>query len=257
MISGVVTQLEVSIPQLANAPLPGTLLNSIFQLGAFNIAAWLMIFARARNILSPQSSAARIIVAAMVAALAAVLVVPSVLGAGLAMALLGGGILLQPQLSRPGRESGWLLWGLAACAGSLYLNAFSLPVAVWDAHAAAWLSRFAGFHASAQGLIAGVGSFRIIILTGCSSIAPLASVLLAYLVVLLYMRMTPGRADIPWLLASLVTSIALTEIRLSLMLPSYASWDWWHNGPGVTLYELTALAAASAFPLLACRHRQP
>lgn len=241
----------------ASAPQPGTLLDDLFHLGAFNIAAWLMIFARARSILSPHPGAGRVIMAALLAALAVSLVLPSILGAGVAMALLGGGILLQPDLSRSGRESGWLLCSLAACAGSIYLNGFSLPVAAWDAQTAAWLSGFAGYHPNVLGPFAGVGSFRIIILTGCSSIAPLASVLLAYLVVLLYLRITPGRADIPWLLASLIISIALTEIRLSLMLPSYAAWDWWHNGPGVTWYELTALASASLFPLLASRRRQP
>ncbi|MDR3520226.1 MAG: hypothetical protein P4L54_01275 [Acidocella sp.] len=233
--------------------LSDTLLDDFFRLGAFNIAAWLMIFARAGHIISPHPAATRIIVAAMVAALAALLAVPSVLGVGLAMALLGGGILLQPKLLTPARESGWLLLALAACAATLSLCAFSLPVADWDAQAAAWLSRLAGFHATAQGPLAGVGAFRVIILTGCSSITPLASVWLAYLVILLFMRVTPGRADIPWLLASFITSIALTEIRLSLMLPSAAAWNWWHNGPGVTLYELTALAAAALFPLLASR----
>ncbi|MDE8349811.1 MAG: hypothetical protein POG74_10060 [Acidocella sp.] len=239
----------------ARPSMSGTLLDGIFRFGAFNIAAWLMIFARARAIISPQPGAAWFIVAAMIAALAAVLAVPSILGAGLAMALLGGGVLLQPKCSQPGREAGWLLLALAGCAGTLYLDGFSLPVVIWDAQAAAWLSNFAGFHASAQGPFAGVGAFRIIILTGCSSVAPLASVLLAYLVILLYLHVTPGRADIPWLLASLATSVTLTEIRLSLMLPSYAAWDWWHNGPGVTVYELTALAAAASFPLIASRRR--
>ncbi|HQT63354.1 MAG TPA: hypothetical protein PLT25_00665 [Acidocella sp.] len=230
-----------------------TWLDRFFHLGAFNIAAWLMVLARARQLLAPPPMARYIILAALALALAAVRLVPAGFGAVLAIAVLGAGVLLQPCVARAGREAGWLLLALALSAVMVFLDRFTLPIAPLDAQAVAALLRALGFAVTASGAIVGDGSFRILILTGCSSLAPLGSVILAYVVVKFYLGRALNWTDLPWLLAALLTSIALTEIRLCLMVPSFEAWDWWHNGPGLTVYELVALAAAALFPLLASR----
>ena len=43
----------------------------------------------------------------------------------------------------------------------------------------------------------------------------------------------------------------LTEIRLVLLGTDRAHYVWWHEGPGVTIYALTALGLAVVFPILA------
>ncbi len=232
---------------------PGTWADDIFRLGAFNIAGWLMVFARARRLISPHQRARLIILVALVAALAVLCVNPCGVGGPFAIALLGAGILLQPAIPRSSQQAGWLLLALALSHGLMFLNPFSLPFAPLDAQVVAALLRLAGLTASATGPVVGDGRFSIMILSGCSSVAPLGGVLLAYLVIRLHLNGDVRRSDLPWLLASLLTSILLTELRLCLMVPSFDAWDWWHNGPGVTVYELAALAAAALFPLLASR----
>jgi hypothetical protein len=58
-------------------------------------------------------------------------------------------------------------------------------------------------------------------------------------------------SHLPWLAAACIGSIALTEIRLVLLAWNETSYQWWHNGSGVTVYTLALLGLAVLCPILA------
>jgi hypothetical protein len=76
---------------------------------------------------------------------------------------------------------------------------------------------------------------------------------MAFMVVMAYAHHVPRLADLPWLVAALLASVALTELRLSLMALGDANYLWIHDGEGGTLYALSATALAVLFPVLAMR----
>jgi hypothetical protein len=153
------------------------------------------------------------------------------------------------------REAGLLMVGLGIGWGWPFLRLAHAAIGHLDAQAVGFILRHSGLDVLVQGNIVGRGNFSIEVLPACASSSPLAEVALAYVVVAFYFAHRLSKADLPWLVASLFYSIVLTEIRLSLMVPSWADWNWWHNGPGVTVYELVALAGAVLFPWLASRPR--
>ncbi len=57
----------------------------------------------------------------------------------------------------------------------------------------------------------------------------------------------------PWLAMSWIASIVLTEVRLVLLATNEATYHWWHDGLGATLYGLLALTLAVVFPAMAVR----
>jgi exosortase/archaeosortase family protein len=96
-------------------------------------------------------------------------------------------------------------------------------------------------------------NFSVAIWPYCASSLPLAGVSLAFLVMVLYLGHPPRRRHVPWLCMSFVGSILLTEIRLLLLATNEASYEWWHDGPGVSVYAVAALVLAVVFPILATR----
>lgn len=228
---------------------PAALSASIFAAGAFNAAAWVMVAARCLARTPSRPAPASLIGLMLASGLLCVLPI----GIALAPALVLLGLIMRLHAALPARrrEAGLLLLGLGASWGWPYLRFLHAHMGFLDAQAAGWLSQLAGLQVQVQGNIVAHGNFAIEILPACASSSPLAGVTLAYAVVALHCRHRLSRADLPWLAASLFYSIILTEIRLSLMVPSRADWNWWHNGPGVTLYELAALAGAALIPWLA------
>jgi len=233
----------------ANPLTPTAMTNSIFAAGAFNLAAWIMLFQRAPHLLGRRPASLRLIVAMLALGLFCALPAPPVLP--LVLAIMGLALFRQPDLTRAGRDAGWLLLALAGSLGAPFLRPLHAMVARIDAAIVVAAMRLGGTTVGLQGnLIIGKTS-AIEVLTACASSAPLAGVILAFVMVVIYLRGRLDRADAPWLAASLAISIVLTEIRLSLMVPSSAAWDWWHNGLGNTIYELVALVFATLFPVIA------
>ncbi len=71
------------------------------------------------------------------------------------------------------------------------------------------------------------------------------------MVIVLYRGATLRIAQLPWLALSYAASIGLTETRLTLLAWDEASYHWWHNGSGVTVYVLAALGLSVIPPILA------
>ena len=232
---------------------PAALSASIFGAGAFNAAAWVMVMTRLLAPAPRRPAPATLAVPLLGSALICVLPIGIALAPGLI--LLGLGLLMHVALPASRREAGLLVLGLGVSWGWPFLRLAHAAVGHLDAQAVGFILRFAGLDVLVQGNIVAHGQFSIEILPACASSSPLAEVALAYIVVALYCRHRLSKADLPWLLASLIYSVVLTEIRLSLMVPSWADWNWWHNGPGVTVYELIALAGAGLFPWLALRQQ--
>jgi hypothetical protein len=230
---------------------PAAIADSIFGAGAFNIVAWSMILKRAGQLEFESAASPSLILAAL--GLGLLCTVP--VGPALVLALvgLGGGLLVRPNATRFGRQSGLLLLMLAVGSASPDLRPLHVFVANLDARIVAWAMHVAGANVMLRGNLIFNGTFALEVLSGCASSAPLAQVILAFVVIALYRRGACRQADAPWLLASLLASVLLTEIRLSLMAASETNYFWWHDGFGSSLYELVALAAAVVFPLIATR----
>lgn len=230
---------------------PAALSASIFSAGAFNAAAWVMVFTRLAAPAPVRNAPGTLAVVVFASALLCLL--PIGLALAPALILLGLGLLLHADLPASRREAGLLLFGLGIGWGWPFLRLAHAAIGYVDAQVVGTILRLSGLDAQVQGNMIAHGDFSIEILPACASSSPLAEVALAYAVVALYCRHRLSKADLPWLLASLLFSVMLTEFRLALMVPSWADWNWWHNGPGVTIYELVALAGAGLFPWLATR----
>ena len=100
------------------------------------------------------------------------------------------------------------------------------------------------------------GGYAVEVLGPCASSFPLASVGLAFVVTAAYRGRFPCRHDLPWIAASLLSSILLTEIRLASLLSSERAFSWVHDGRGATIYTLAATGFAVLFPMLASERAQ-
>lgn len=116
----------------------------------------------------------------------------------------------------------------------------------------AWLSQLAGNEVTLSGNVLTHGDFALEILAPFTSSAPLADVVLAFVVIVLYLRGECRRADLPWLAAALPGSIVLSELRLTFMARNYVDYHWWHYEAGMTIYVLAELAVAAFFALHVC-----
>jgi hypothetical protein len=233
------------------------MLNSVLGNGAFNIAAWVIIAVRVRGI-APTGMASRKQIA-LAMAIALMCVVPrtqATVGPLLALGI----VLARSTGTRDGQHAAILLLGIAAelIWGASYSVPLHAGVAKLDAQAVVTLLSLAGQSALAHGNVVDNVSTQhsIEVLGFCSSTFPLAQLGLAYLVTKIYCGRLPGRGDLPWFAAALLTSIVLTELRLSLLALSGTSYSWWHDGEGATVYILAVTAVSVLFPLLATRNRQ-
>ncbi len=230
-----------------------SVINCIVDNGAFDVFAWILIFARASTALGDEKASLRQIASIVVAG--AVALVPARLASALALVVLGSTLLADPRLPVALRQVRLLLFALAL--ETLWMSPLVAPLHVLvgglDARAAAALLRAAGqtatYHAN---IVDNAGAdFRIAVWPYCTSSFPLADVSLAFLAMVLYRGGTWRRSHLRWLALSFAASVLLTEVRLAFLAASAESYHWWHFGPGVTVYALAALGAAVAFPILA------
>lgn len=226
----------------------GPALHRILNAGAFNLLAWPMIFSRI-FVFGRRPAPLSLILLALLIGLFCVIPV----GVVPAVALAGFGLVLLCRRAAPvaAREAGILALALGASIGSPYARFLHLAFARLDAQVVGILMALHGVPVSVSGNLITDAHFTIEVLAACASSAPLAGCLLAYVMITIHLRGMPGKADLPWLLLSLFTSVVLTELRLMLMVPSEAAWDFWHNGLGLTFYEIAALLFAGLYPVLA------
>jgi hypothetical protein len=220
--------------------------DSVVQSGAFTVAAWIMIVARAPKVVADRAAPARGIVAALgIGVLCALPFRPAV---ALAVVLLAAGLLRHGAATRSGRQTGWLLACVAGVAVGGFLGRVHVAVAGLDAHVVAGIWRLLGGDAAALGNTVTNGGFELDIYKACASSFPLPQVVLAFVVVAIYRRGDCRRSDLPWVGASLLASVVLTELRLTMMARGEADYLWLHDGSGVTVYALAAMALAVLFP---------
>ena len=233
------------------------ILNGVLGNGAFNIAAWVIIAVRIRGI-APTGMASRKQIA-LIMAIALMCIVPRT-QATVGPLLVLGIVLARTSGTRYGQDVAILLLGIAAelIWGSFYMLPLHASVAKLDAQAVAALLSLARQSVLAHGnVVANVSAQHSIEVLGfCASTFPLAQLGLAYLVTNVYCGRRPGRGDLPWFAAALLASIALTELRLSLLALSGTSYNWWHDGEGAAVYILAVTAVSVLFPFLATRKRQ-
>ncbi len=228
---------------------PHAVIEAVLAAGGFTVAAWAMVLGRAGRLAEHAAAPVSMAAAALVFGLLCAL--PARPAVGMALLVLGVSLLRQPRLTPSGRQAGWLLLALAGSWISPELRPLHILAGHMDAQAATIILRAAGQPAVVHGNVIANGDGSIEILSGCASSWPLAQVGLAYFVVTIYLNGRFGLRQAPWLVASLLASVALTEIRLALCAASHENYLWWHDGPGVSIYELAGLALALLFPLLA------
>jgi hypothetical protein len=219
--------------------------------GAFNIAAWVLIAAKARDSM-PRGFASRGQIAGALA-ICLMLAVPTRQTTIAGLAVLGW-ILAVP--SRTDRERQIAILLIALAMQMVWTSTYLLPlhdaVARIDAGICQALLGLIGEAVRVHGnLIENAGAgIDVEVLSACASSFPLAGMAAAFLITTVYWDRLPHFADLPWIAAALLASIALTEIRLSIMAMRPENYFWMHDGGGVTLYTLVATALAALFPTL-------
>jgi hypothetical protein len=232
--------------------------TSIIDGGAFRVAAWVLIVVSAGSS-APRGSASPILVMGAVAT-GLLCVVPTSLAivAALAVLALTCGA---STASRYGRSVTMLLACLAfeLAAVSAYTFPIHDMVATLDARICALVLDPFGWRIEAHGNVLEnlPDGWSVELLAPCASSFPLAGVVLAFVVSLLYCGRTPRAVDMPWLGLSLISSVALTEVRLSLMAVDKGLYTWLHDGDGSVVYSLCAVSLAVLFPLLAAVRSRP
>ena len=226
--------------------------QSVLSDGAFNVAAWAMVAAWAARV-APSSPASRRQIACSLA-IGLLCAVPTRQTTIAALVVLGVTLAIYKGMHHS-REPAALLGCLAIemVWTSTYLLPLHNMVARLDAAACgAILNSLGQSVAVHDNMLDNVQTgFSVEVLGPCASSFPLAGVLMAFLVTLLYCNRFLRVADLGWLAAALLASIALTEARLSLMATGEASYVWLHDQGGATVYTLLALALAVLFPVLA------
>lgn len=232
-----------------------SVVNNVLDNGAFDVFAWGIVLIRcwSRNNDRPASFA-NVMVTFM---LGAIVLAPVRLASAAAVTLLGLLLFSGPEISRPLRQMRLVLFALAF--ETVWTTSVFAPLHVAfasvDARITAVLLRALGQTAIQHGNVVQnlSAQFDIVIWRYCSSLFPLADVLLAFVVIVLYRGCEPRLAQLPWLALSFLASIVLTEIRLVLLASNEASYHWWHFGPGMSVYTLAALGLAVLAPVLATR----
>jgi hypothetical protein len=231
--------------------------QAVFARGAFTIAAWVMVVVWVKAVAPRGNASRRQIATAM--AIGVLCMIPT-RQTTIAALLMLGVVLARPSGTRHGRQVAALLICLAIemVWTSIYLLPLHDAVATFDARAVQAVLSLAGQTVSVHGnvVINDPAQFSIEVLAYCASSSPLASVGLAFVVTSLYCGRLPGLADLPWLAGSLLASVALTELRLSLMVLSEPNYLRIHDGDGGTVYTFLALGLAMLFPLVAA-YRAP
>lgn len=238
-------------------PAANSIMMRVLDNGAFDVFAWMMVFARSGRLTEAGAASRRQIGTAFLAG--AVALAPVRLAAAVALMLVAWLLLTDRRTSRAGREAALLL--LALVLEMVWTSRFAIPhtiVTHVDARICAFLLGLLHMEATAHADVVANATmgFSVAIWPYCASSYPLSAVCLAFLVTLLYLGQTPRWGHGLWLGMSLITSMLLTEIRLVLLARGESDYHWWHDGPGAPVYVLAAVGLAIVFPVLAAR-REP
>jgi hypothetical protein len=230
----------------------GSIGYSILNAGAFDVGAWVLIVAWIGRVVPNGVATGRHIGTALTAGV--LCAVPSQQAIVGALFALGIAIILPPR-THYSRKVAVLVFCLAIelMWRSVYLLPFHAMIATIDARVCEAILNLLGqsiqVHANQiENIRTG---FAIEVLAPCASSFPLAGICVAFFVTMLYCDQFPRSADLTWLALALVASVLLTEVRLSLMSMGEATYTWLHDGDGVVVYTLSALALAILFPVLA------
>ena len=227
--------------------------NAILENGAFDVCAWALVLMRICALPRTNPASGGQIVWTILTAF--VVLVPARLASAVGLAMAGAMLFRTGRANDGARQISLVLFALAI--EILWISPLFGPLHVMigglDASAATAILGLVGYsaihHANfVDNLTTGFG---IAIWPYCSSTMPLAGVSLAFLVTVFYRAQAPRPSHLPWLAASLLTSVALTELRLAILATTNDNYDWWHAGPGMTIYTLCALVPAIVFPILA------
>jgi len=238
--------------------LPGfdSMIARVLENGAFDVFAWSLVFARVTRVSAEgPASWLQIWTTYLVGAIA---LAPVRLATDVGLVILGG-LLLRGRRTLPaGRQVGLVLLALAFenLWTSSLLTSLHVLVGRVDARISACLFSLLNTEAAARAnVVENISThFSISIWPGCASSFPLAGVSLAFLVFVVYLDQPLRGGHLLWLCMSFIGSILLTEIRLMLMATNEASYLWWHDGRGASVYAVAALALAVVFPILATRN---
>jgi hypothetical protein len=233
--------------------------DTIINEGAFDLLAWFVIFENARS-LSKRRPASRLEILQTLL-VGAICVVPT-------RQAVAAGMLCFAMFLYAGRDNPSsarrILSVLCAISFEIiwtspYLDFLHIAVGKLDARIVTAIYRGFGIPAHANGNVIynGIDDFGIMLITKCSSSFMLAGTGVAFLVTALFRGRTVGRSGTIWLCGCLMMSVILTEVRLALMARNEAAYDWWHNGPGASVYSLAATASAVCFSIAATRKRTP
>lgn len=230
-----------------------TTIDAVVSNGAFDVLAWALVFARVLRLPDDRSASPQQI--ASVFLLGCIVLIPARATVAIAMVGLSLRFATDKNLQGAGRPVTCVLIALAV--ETFWTTSLMAPlhvfVAQFDAKLCAALLSLLGKLASAHGNIVENGSadFSIAIMPYCTSSMPLATVAVAFVVTVSYYGRTLEAQHIPWLCVAFLTSVLLTEVRLVLLATGEASYSWWHNGPGLTVYAFVAVGFAVGISILA------
>jgi hypothetical protein len=237
-----------------DAPLLLQIMESITGNGAFGVGAWILIAVLALKSVPSGPARGGMFLATIATSLPAIL--PSEQTAMLSLLALGG-LWLRSAGIQADRAIALLLFALAGTIfwTSSYLLPLHAVVGLFDARVVQALLQLHGVAAGGYANIVAneSGHESLEILAQCASSFPLSDVCLAFIVTILFLGRFPCRRDRGWLIASLLASIVLTEVRLLWMALSQSNYLWVHDGGGRVLYSLAAVILATLFPFLAAR----
>lgn len=233
--------------------------NSVISEGAFNLLAWFVIFENARSkSLDDRASGRQMCLALLISAIC---IAPSKQATAMAMLTFGIFLYYQSKTEVFTRRIALILMVFAfeIVWTSPYLNFLHVGVGRLDAHAVAAIYNAFGYAIGAHGNVIEntPQQFSVIVIGPCSSSYGLVSICLAFVVTALFRHRDLHRSVLPWLGAACLASVAITELRLILTVESEAKYEWWHNGPGYSIYSVAATALVAFFAIMATRERQP
>jgi hypothetical protein len=237
----------------------GAVATTLINEGAFDLLAWFVIFENARSI-SKQRPASRleILQTLLIGAMCVVPARQAVAACMLCFALI---LYAGANSSVSARRISAVLSALSfeIIWTSPYLDFLHIATGKLDVRIVTTIYRGLGIPAHANGNVIynGLDDFGIMVITRCSSSYMLAGAGLAFLVTALFRGRTVGRSGTLWLCGCLLGSVMLTEARLALMVRNEVAFEWWHNGPGCSVYSLAATASAVCFSIAATRKRAP
>lgn len=230
-------------------------MNRVLDNGAFDVLAWMQIAVRGPTMFDRGEASWKRCGGVLL--LGVIALAPVWLATGVDLLILGVWLRRDRCATDAGRQNGLILLACAleVLSRSRLVSQVHVVTANLDAAMCALILRpwYPDVVAHGNFVTGASPDFTIAILPFCASSMPLAGVCLAFITVSLHLGRAPRRRDLGWFGLAMLASIALTEGRLALMATGEDTYHWWHDGTGVTVYALAAVALAILFPALAQR----